>query len=36
MKLKFSSRAPARYAFTLIEVMIAMTIFCLVVGAIYS
>ena len=36
MNLKFSSREPARRAFTLIEVMIAMTIFSLVVAAIYS
>jgi prepilin-type N-terminal cleavage/methylation domain-containing protein len=36
MNLKFSSRASTRRAFTLIEVMIAMTIFSLVVAAIYS
>jgi prepilin-type N-terminal cleavage/methylation domain-containing protein len=36
MKLKFSSHPPSRRAFTLIEVMIAMTIFTLVVTAIYS
>jgi prepilin-type N-terminal cleavage/methylation domain-containing protein len=36
MNLNFSSRASARRAFTLIEVMIAMTIFSLVVAAIYS
>lgn len=36
MNLKFSSRAPARRAFTLIEVMIAMAIFSMVLAAIYS
>ncbi len=36
MKTKCSDRSPAHHAFTLIEVMIAMTIFCLVVGVIYS
>ena len=36
MKLKFPSLTPARSAFTLIEVMIAITIFSLVLAAIYS
>jgi prepilin-type N-terminal cleavage/methylation domain-containing protein len=36
MKSKFSIRMPARRAFTLIEVMIAITIFSLVLAAIYS
>jgi prepilin-type N-terminal cleavage/methylation domain-containing protein len=36
MNLRFSSRGAARRAFTLIEVMIAITIFTLVLAAIYS